>query len=73
MLPANFHQRVVDLEIKVESRPIGSGNQDETKTVQDISELMGLYSVSFSLSNPQHRPLSSTTIVKRKKTNKAIT
>jgi hypothetical protein len=48
VLPTDFHQRVVDLEIKVEGRPVGGGAsaQDESKMVQHISELMGLYSVS---------------------------
>ena len=43
ILPKDFHQRVVDLEIKLELK----GVADDNEQVKQIRELMGLYSVSI--------------------------
>lgn len=42
-LPANFHERVVELEMNIEGREF---SEDEGALVAMISELMGLYSVN---------------------------
>jgi|LauGreDrversion4_2_1035121.scaffolds.fasta_scaffold809552_1 hypothetical protein len=46
ILPENFHERVVELEMKIEGRDTA---QDETALIPMISELMGLYSVIYLL------------------------
>lgn len=43
VLPDDFHQKVFDLEIKME---IGTEKMDDQQQVEVIANLMGLYSVS---------------------------
>ena len=43
MLPEDFHQRVVDLEIKLEMK----GVADDDQQLANISELMSLYSAAI--------------------------
>ena len=47
-LPGDFHERVVELEMKIEGRDY---KEDESSVVMMISELMGLYSVSATFPN----------------------
>lgn len=49
VLPDDFHQKVFDLEIKLD---VGTEKMDDQQQVEVIANLMGLYSVSchtFSL------------------------
>jgi len=47
ILPKDFHQRVVDLEIKLELK----GVADDNEQVKQIRELMGLYSNAIEYYN----------------------
>ena len=48
-LPEDFHQRVVDLEIKLEMK----GVQEDDQQLAHISELMSLYSAAIEHYNRQ--------------------
>ena len=48
-LPADFHRKVVDLEIKIEMHGVSQGQQDNEGQIKLLSDLMQLYSVSQSI------------------------
>jgi hypothetical protein len=47
-LPADFHRKVVDLEIKIEMHGVSQGQQDNEGQIRLLSDLMQLYSVSLT-------------------------